>query len=96
MNTKPVLLPARSPDINGRAKRWIRSARNECLDHIVLYERHLRWALTEFVRYYNARRPHRSLQLCPLDGSVASHLDGKVVRRKVLGGLISDYHREAA
>ena len=97
MGTKPVLLPPRSPDLNGRAERWVRTVRNECLDHIiVLNERHLRWALGEFVRYYNARRPHRSLQLEPPDGAVASTLEGNIVRRKTLGGLISDYHREAA
>jgi len=97
MGTKPVLLPPRSPDLNGRAERWIRTARDECLDHIIiLNERHLRWALGESVRYYNARRPHRSLQLSPPNGPVASTPEGKVVRRKILGGLISDYYREAA
>jgi len=97
MGTEPVLLPPRSPNLNGRAERWIRTARNGCLDHIIiLNERHLRWALGEFVRYYNARRPHRSLQLHPPEGPVASGLEGKIVRHKVLGGLISDYYREAA
>jgi putative transposase len=71
--------------------------RNECLDHvIILNERHLRWALGEFVRYYNARRPHRSLQLRPPDGAVTNSLKGKVVQREILGGLISDYYREVA
>lgn len=66
MGTEPLLLPPRSPNLNGRAERWIRSARTECLGHIImLNERHLRWALTEFIRYYNARRPHRSLQPYP-------------------------------
>jgi len=50
----------------------------------------------EFVRYYNAPRPHRSLQVRPADGPVAGSLKGKVVQRTILGGLISDYHREAA
>jgi putative transposase len=50
--TKPVLLPPRSPNLNGRTERWIRSAKAECLDHIIiLNERHLRWALGEFIRY---------------------------------------------
>ena len=31
---------------NGRAERWVRTARNECLDHIIiLSEGHLRWAI---------------------------------------------------
>ena len=96
MGTEPVRLPVRSPDLNGRAERWIRSVREECLDHIIILdERHLRWALEEFIRYYNQRRPHRSLQLRPPDSPVTSSLEGEVIQRKILGGLISDYHREA-
>ena len=97
MGTQPVLLPPRSPDLNGRAERWIRTARSECLDYIIiLNEGHLRWAIGEFVRYYNARRPHRSLELCPPGGPVHGGLEGRVRRHKVLGGLINDYHRKAA
>jgi putative transposase len=97
IGTEPVLLPPRSPDLNGRADRWIRTVRNECLGHvIILNERHLRWALGEFIHYRNQRRPHRSLQLNPPDGPVVSSLGAKVVRHKIHGGLISDYRREAA
>ena len=40
------------PDLNGYAERWIRTARSECLDHIIiLNEGHSRWAIGEFVRY---------------------------------------------
>jgi len=35
-------------------------------------------------------------QLRPPDGFLFSTPEGKVVRRKILGGLISDYYREAA
>ena len=41
---------------------------------IILNERHLRWALDGFVRYYNERRPHRTMGLreggegCPAPG----------------------------
>jgi len=97
IGTQAVRLPVRSPDLNGRAERWVGTARQECLDHvIILNERHLRWALGEFIRYYNYRRPHRPLQLHPPHGPVASSLEGNVVRRKILGGLINDYYREAA
>jgi hypothetical protein len=46
--------------------------RRECLDHLILLdEQHLRSALTEFVRYYNQERPHRTLglQTPPVDGA---------------------------
>ena len=53
-------------------------------------------ASAEFVKYYNARRPHRSLGLCPPEGPVHDGLEGRVGRRKVPGGLINDYRRKAA
>ena len=42
----------------------VRTLRNECLDHVlILNERHLRAVLQEYAAYYNAERPHRSLDL---------------------------------
>ena len=68
--TKVIRLPACSPDLNGYAERWIRSLRQECLDWIIiLNEAHLRWVLGEYVRYYNQRRPHQSLQHLPPEGA---------------------------
>jgi putative transposase len=82
---------------NARAGRWVRIAREECLDRIIiLNESHLRWAPREFVRYYNERRPHRGLQLHPPEGPVACRLHDQVVGRRILGGLINDYYREVA
>ncbi len=53
-------------DSNAVAERWVATVRRDCLDHlIVLNERHLRSVLHEFVAYYNADRPHRSLGLKP-------------------------------
>jgi transposase InsO family protein len=57
---KPIA-PA-SPWQNGFAKRLIGSIRHECLDHvIVLGEERLRRILKSYAAYYNAVRPHRSL-----------------------------------
>jgi len=40
---KPLLLPARSPNLNAYAERFVLSIKSECLDRIVpLGERHLR------------------------------------------------------
>jgi transposase InsO family protein len=95
--TGVIRLPARSPDLNGCAERWIRTLREECLDRIiVLSEVHLRWALEEYVRYYNARRPHRSLRLLPPEAAYEYPCDGPIERRAILGGLINDYCRQAA
>jgi putative transposase len=89
--------PVRAPNANAVAERWIRSAREECLDHIlVLNERHLMRVLRTYVAYFNQRRPHQGLgQQIPLPPAGDSGV-GAVRRRDVLGGVIHDYYREAA
>jgi len=95
--TKVIRLPVRSPDLNGYAERWIRSLRQECLDRIIiLSEAHLRWVLGEYVRYYNQRRPHQSLEYLPPEALPEYPCHGEIVSRPVLGGLINDYCRQAA
>jgi len=47
---------------NAVAERWVRSARSECLDHLIVFsEANLRRVLSAYVAYYNRWRPHRSL-----------------------------------
>ncbi len=97
VGTEAIRLPARSPNLNAHAERWIRTVRDECLGRIIgLNEIYLRWVLTEFIQYYNERRPHRSLGLRPPGGPAGYSREGEVTRRQVLGGLITDYYRKAA
>jgi putative transposase len=57
---EPLVVPARSPYLNGFAERLIGSIRRECLDHIiVLGEVHLRRILKSYADYYNGVRTHR-------------------------------------
>ncbi|MEI6501012.1 MAG: integrase core domain-containing protein [Armatimonadota bacterium] len=87
----------RLPNLNAYAERWVRTVREECLDRvIVLNENHLRWVLREFIRYYNERRPHRSLGLAAPEGPAEYPREGEVCRNQILGGLVNDYYREAA
>ena len=61
---RTVLTPIATPQANGIAERLVDTLRRECLDHIiVMNERHLRYVLREFVRQYNAARPHQTLEL---------------------------------
>jgi putative transposase len=85
-----------APNANAIAERWVRSVREECLDKlIILNERHLRRVLTEYIAYYNTRRPHQGLdQDSPLGLAVST--EGPIRYRNVLGGIIRDYYREAA
>src|ERR1035437_3063316 len=57
---EPLVLPARSPNPNAYAERWVRSVKEECLSKVVLFgERSLRRALNEFVEHYHAERNHQ-------------------------------------
>jgi transposase InsO family protein len=87
--------PIRAPRANAIAERWVRTARRECLDHLIpISERHLRLLLGEFVRYYNRDRPHRSLDLRAPFGAAPS-AEGGIRVRPVLGGLHHVYERAA-
>ncbi len=89
--------PYRAPNANAVAERWVRSAREECLDHLlILNEAHLRRVLEAYVGYYNRARPHQGLdQRTPVALDPARR-SGPVRRRDALGGLLHDYYREAA
>ena len=93
---RTVLTPFRAPRANAIAERVIRTLRTECLDHVlVLNERHLGRVLAEYVAYYNAARPHRSLGLAPPLPTARgpSRPTGRAVARSVLGGLHHVYTR---
>jgi putative transposase len=93
-----VLTPPRAPQANAIAERWIRSVRNESLDHILIFnELHLMSVLKEYADYYNERRPHQGLdQRIPVMPTIPSNDKGPVHCRNVLGGVIRDYYRQAA
>ena len=93
-----VKLPARSPNLNAYAERFVRSIKSECLAQIIpLGERHLRNAVAEYIEHYHAERNHQGLGnqliLRPRDDAPA---EGNVECRERLGGLLQYYHRRAA
>ncbi len=92
-----VRTPYRAPRANAYAERWIRSVREECLDHLlILGEAHLRRVLTAYVAHYNQARPHQGLgQQTPVPQDRQGQR-GPVRRRDVLGGLLHEYDRAAA
>jgi hypothetical protein len=61
-----VRTPFRAPQANGVAERFVRTARSECLDWLlVLYAEHLEHVLRAFIDHDNGHRPHRALALTP-------------------------------
>ena len=93
-----VRLPARSPNLNAHAERFVLSAKKERLNRLVLLgEQHLRNAIGEFVRHYHGERHHqgRDNELIIPD-ETAGRTDGEVACRQRLGGVLRYYYRKAA
>jgi transposase InsO family protein len=97
-----IKTPIRSPKANAIAERFVRTARSECLDWLlILNRRQLERVLRIFVQHYNGHRPHRALNLRPPDRAhptlqlASSARPGDLTRRDRIGGLIHEYGRAA-
>ena len=101
-NVEPLKLPARSPNLNAHAERWVKSVKDECLSKLILFgEASLRRALREYLVHYHAERNHQgkgNVLLHPVGTSHYPHrcTTEAVACRERLGGLLKYYHREVA
>ena len=98
VGVRVVKSPLRTPRANCYAERWIRPARAECTDRMLIYgERHLRSVLNEYAGHYNEHRPHQSRQQRPPGHNRQPNapLNLPVRRRAVLGGVINEYYQAA-
>ena len=99
-SVKMIRLPARSPNLNSFAERWVRSVKEECLSRLILFgERSLRRALQQYVVHYHEERNHQgkeNLILFPKQTEVRRKREEVVRCRERLGGLLKYYEREAA
>jgi transposase InsO family protein len=93
-----VRSPARTPQANAFAERWVGTIRRECLDWLlILGPGHLERVMREYVRHYSTARPHRALQLRPpLPRGQPVATVGPVRRHDRLGGVLHEYSRCAA
>jgi putative transposase len=93
-----VKTPPRTPRANCYAGRWVWTVRGGCTDRMLIYNKwHLRPVPGEYTGHCNRHRPHQSRRQRPPDSgeAVVMSLDAPIHRRKVLGGVINEYHRAA-
>jgi putative transposase len=91
--------PPQAPRANAICERIIGTLRRERLDRVlIINEHHLRRALTEYLRHYNAARPHRSLGQLTLTQAdtqppePVNLAEFRIRRKQVLGGLTHEYY----
>ena len=93
----PVRLPARSPNLNAFAERFVLSIKSECLNRLILLgEGHLRLAVREYVAHYNRERPHQGLGGAFVVAPANENASGPIECTERLGGLLRFYSRQAA
>jgi putative transposase len=97
---KLLKTPVQAKRPNAGCERFMRSVRQECLDHLlILHERHLQRVLYAYVEYFNQARPHQGIgQQLPVVCEVArptQHAADKVIAIPILGGLHHDYRKVA-
>ena len=87
-------IPPRSPNRNPHAERSVRSARQECADQVLLFDRgHAEKVLHDYAQHLNRHRPHQGRdQLAPLDDPNVIPLPAtRIARRQAVAGLINEY-----
>jgi len=86
-----VKLPARSPNLNAHAERFVRSIKESCLERLILLgEKSLRTAVQNFVAHYHGERNHQGLgNRLILTDPVPVSSAGVIQRRERLGGMLS-------
>jgi putative transposase len=93
---KILKTPVHAPRANAICERYMRSVRQECLDHLLIFgEKQLQRILNEYVVYFNRARPHQGMaqQIPEQPRSLPSAQDAgnQVIPLPVLGGLHHDY-----
>jgi transposase InsO family protein len=92
--------PVHAPRANAICERYLRSVRQECLDHLLIFrEKQLQRVLNAYMAYFNQARPHQGIKQqipeFPMPCAPRHTQREKVIAVPVLGGLHHDYRRVA-
>lgn len=91
VNVKKI--PYKSPNLNPYAEAWVSLIKRECLDYFFVFgEKHFKYLVKEYVKYYNTVRPHSSMNNMPLDYRI-KRKTGKIKCDSRLGRVIRHYYR---
>jgi transposase InsO family protein len=97
---EPMVLPARSPNLNAHLERWNRSVKKECLSKIILFgEGSLRHVLSHYAHHFHNERNHQgkaNVIPFPAPADRIGESSGEIRTRERLGGLLKFCHRQAA
>jgi len=98
---KDVATSVEAPNMNSIAERFVRTVRNEALDNfIIINQNQLGKILTEFITFYNTKRPHQGIMAIP--GKEPPNIEKSdfftenIKNKSVLTGLHHHYFRNVA
>jgi transposase InsO family protein len=93
-----VRLPARSPNLNPFAGRFVRSIKSECLSRMIFFgERSLRKATLEYAAHYHTERNHQGIENRSIESDDRQRsATGAIDCSSRLGGMLRFYHRAVA
>ena len=100
-DVKPMPLPVRSPNLNGKCERVVLTIKSEALSKFIIFgKRHLDYLVSEFVDYYNTRRSHMERDHLPPireePDEVETLKPDQIEVKSYVGGLIKSFERKAA
>jgi hypothetical protein len=97
---KPIRLPAKSPNLNAYAERWVLSVKSECFSKLLFFgKQSLRRALNEYLVHYHEERNHQgkgNVLLFPSSDYNPSRKAGTIKCKKRFNGMLKYYFRKAA
>jgi|GEM_PF-453102 len=98
---KDVATSVKAPNMNSIAERFVRTVRNEAIDNfVILNQNQLGKILTEFITFYNTKRPHQGIKAIPgkepPDIEKSDFSTENIRKKSVLGDLHHHYFRDVA